>query len=152
VKYVDQLRRYHAALGREQVLVLIYDDFRSENEATVRRVLRFLGVDDTAELPLLDANPSVALRARLVDTLIRDARRGRGPLARTVRGAVKGLTPWRLRNDVLYPLRRRLVYSRPPAPDEAVMRELRARFQGEVVALSEYLDRDLVSLWGYDDT
>ena len=30
------------------------------------------------------------------------------------------------------------------------MLELRRRFKGEVVALSEYLDRDLVALWGYD--
>ena len=30
------------------------------------------------------------------------------------------------------------------------MLELRRRFAPEVVALSEYLDRDLVSLWGYD--
>ena len=30
------------------------------------------------------------------------------------------------------------------------MRELRRRFASEVVALSEYLGRDLVSLWGYD--
>jgi len=31
------------------------------------------------------------------------------------------------------------------------MRELRLRFRGEVEALSEHLDRDLVTLWGYDD-
>ncbi len=31
------------------------------------------------------------------------------------------------------------------------MRELRSRFKGEVVALSEHLGRDLVKLWGYDD-
>ena len=31
------------------------------------------------------------------------------------------------------------------------MAELRRRFKGEVEALSEYLDRDLVSLWGYED-
>ncbi len=31
------------------------------------------------------------------------------------------------------------------------MRELRTRFKPEVVALSEYLDRDLVALWGYDE-
>ena len=31
------------------------------------------------------------------------------------------------------------------------MSELRRRFKAEVVALSEYLDRDLVDLWGYDD-
>jgi hypothetical protein len=31
------------------------------------------------------------------------------------------------------------------------MLELRRRFEPEVRALSEYLDRDLVSLWGYEE-
>src|ERR1700730_6426615 len=44
IHYVEQLQRFHAAFGREQVLVLIYDDFRRDNEATVRGVLRFLEV------------------------------------------------------------------------------------------------------------
>ena len=39
----------------------------------------------------------------------------------------------------------------PPPPDEEFMLELRRRYKGEVLALSEYLDRDLVSLWGYDE-
>jgi hypothetical protein len=43
-----------------------------------------------------------------------------------------------------------LVYRAPPPPDEAFMDELRKRFEGEVAALGEYLDRDLVGLWGYD--
>jgi hypothetical protein len=30
------------------------------------------------------------------------------------------------------------------------MLELRRRFKDEVLALSEYLDRDLVRFWGYD--
>jgi hypothetical protein len=30
------------------------------------------------------------------------------------------------------------------------MRELRRRFKGEVEAISEYLGRDLITLWGYD--
>jgi hypothetical protein len=30
------------------------------------------------------------------------------------------------------------------------MLELRRRFKGEVEELSAYLDRDLISLWGYD--
>jgi hypothetical protein len=40
----------------------------------------------------------------------------------------------------------------PPAPvDEGLMLELRRRYKPEVVAVSEYLGRDLVSLWGYDE-
>ena len=33
VRYVEQLRRYHDVFAPEQVLVLIYDDFRADNEA-----------------------------------------------------------------------------------------------------------------------
>src|SRR5579871_465436 len=47
VRYAEQLRRYHEQFGRDRVLVLVYEDFQSDNEATVRRVQRFLGVDDT---------------------------------------------------------------------------------------------------------
>ena len=38
--------RFHDAFRRSSVLVLIYDDFRADNEATMRTVLRFLGVDE----------------------------------------------------------------------------------------------------------
>jgi hypothetical protein len=46
---------------------------------------------------------------------------------------------------------RRVVNADPPPPDERFMLELRRRFKPEVQALSDYLDRDLVSLWKYDE-
>ena len=46
---------------------------------------------------------------------------------------------------------RNIINAPAPPPDERLMAELRLRFLPEVVALSEYLDRDLVALWGYDD-
>jgi hypothetical protein len=45
VHYVEQLRRYDAHFPPEQKLVLIYEDFRRENDRTVGDVLRFLGAD-----------------------------------------------------------------------------------------------------------
>jgi hypothetical protein len=150
VRYVEQLQRFHAIFGREQVLVLIYDDFRADNDATVRRVLRFLEVDDSVSLEVLQANPTVAVRSVWLDTMLRAVRGGHGPVSRAVRGAVKGLTTGGLRRRVIYPMRRRVLYREPRAPDDAYMQELRRRFNGEVIALSRYLDRDLVSLWGYD--
>ena len=47
-------------------------------------------------------------------------------------------------------MRRQLVFGAPAVPDEDFARELRARFKPEVEAVSEYLERDLVELWGYD--
>ena len=47
VRYVEQLRRYHDVFPPEQVLVLIYDDFRADNDADcAHRCGGFLGVDE----------------------------------------------------------------------------------------------------------
>jgi hypothetical protein len=151
VHYVEQLRRYHAVFPSEQVLVLIYDDFRRDNEATVRRVLRFLEVDDAAPITVMDANPSVTVRSLPLESLVRSLQGGRGPVSGAAKAAIKALTPGRAGRDALWALRRRLSYGRPLPPDEDFMLELRRRFKGEVVSAGEYLGRDLVSLWGYDD-
>ena len=150
VRYVEQLRRFHAAFSPEQVLVLIYDDFRSENEATVRRVLRFLDVDDTAAIEAVEANPTVRPRSQLLNELVHAVGVGRGPISHAFKETIKAVTPSGPRRNALYALQRRLVFGEPRPPEEALMRELRLRFKDEVVALSDYLGRDLVKLWGYD--
>jgi hypothetical protein len=150
VQYVEQLRRYHAVFAREQTLVLIYDDFRRDNEATVRRVLRFLDVDDTVHIDPLEANPTVRARSQRLSELVHALSVGRGPASLAVKEGVKALTPRRLRRAVLEEAKRRVVFADPGPPDEELMLELRHRFKGEVEAVSDYLGRDLVRLWGYD--
>jgi hypothetical protein len=145
VRYVEQLERYRAVLAPEQILVLVYDDFRADNEGTVREVLRFLDVDSDVPIEVKEANPTVRLRSRHVDELIHATTVGRGPISK----GVKAVTSRRLRHTALR-MRRHVVYGEPRPPDERTMLELRRRFKGEVLALSEYLERDLISMWGYE--
>ena len=79
LRYVEQLRRYDAVFTPEQMLVLIYDDFRADNEGTVRRVLRFLGVDDARPIKVKDANPTVRLRSPQLDDAVKTVSAGRAP-------------------------------------------------------------------------
>jgi Sulfotransferase domain len=151
VRYVEQLRRYHARLPPEQILVLAYDDFRRDNAATVRKILNFLDVDADAPLELQEANPSVVVRSKQLEDLVRVAPVSRGPLSRGVKAGVKAFTSQRVRHSALRLVRRRLLYTQPPPADDRVTVELRRRFKDEVAAVSAYLDRDLVSLWGYGD-
>jgi Sulfotransferase family len=152
VRYVEQLERYRAVFGPEQMLVLTYDEFRADNGTTLRRLLRFLDVDDTIPVPAAETKPLKAVRVqplRRVADLARMARydpAAAGTFGRTVHR----LTPAPLRSEAFRARWRSLVFKPPDPPDEAFMRELRARFKPEVVALSEYLDRDLVARWGYD--
>jgi len=150
VRYVEQLERYRALFGAEQMLVLIYDDFRTDNAGTIGRVLRFLGVEDGHEVRSVEANPTVGVRSVRLDEFRRSLRAGRNPALRAVRDVGKAITTERLRKSLYYPLMRRPVYTPEPPVDERFMLELRHRFKGEVQALSDYLGRDLVELWGYD--
>jgi hypothetical protein len=150
VRYVEQLARYHAVFPSEQVLALIYDDFLEDNEATVRRVLRFVDVDDERPIEMLRANPTVRLRSPKLNELVRSLYLGRGPLAGGMKAAAKTLSSRRMRHQALRLTRRRVIYGQPRPADESLMMELRHTYKEEVTALSEYLGRDLASLWGYD--
>src|SRR5271167_632994 len=75
VRYVEQLRRYRALFPPEQVLVLIYEDFRRDNEATVRSVQRFLGVGETYPVNTIDTMRLNAVRSVPLHQLVGMGRR-----------------------------------------------------------------------------
>jgi hypothetical protein len=164
VRYVEQLQRFEGEFGRERMLVLIYDDFVRDNNATAREVFRFLGVDDTLAftLDIADGDQTYNLRqGRRGRKAVRLQRLHRTALALQlarrkperaghVSRAMNTLTPRWLHSDKIENLARSAIFSVPSPPDEQLMLELRRQFQPEVQALSEYLGRDLVGLWCYD--
>jgi Sulfotransferase family len=151
VCYVEQLKRFGANFPSEQILVLIYEDFHRDNEAAVRKVLQFLEVEDQAPIDVVSVNVTTrTVRSQRARYMLKSLKKGRGPLARSAKATIKALTTQRVRSRTALRIQRRLVRADAPPPDESIMGELRERFKPEVLALSEYLDRDLVSLWSYD--
>ncbi len=150
VRYAEQLRRYHEAFGRDRVLVLVYEDFRADNEAAVRRVQRFLGVDDTVPVVPSRANPTVQMRSQRLHRLMHAVSVGNGRGSLAVKGALKSVMPAEMRRGLVRTVNARLLHQAPAEADEALMAELRSRFKPEVVAVSEYLETDFVARWGYE--
>ena len=152
VRYVEQLRRYEDVFAPEQILVLIYEDFRSDNEAVLRQILRFLDVEEVVaieseETYRLQAVRSVfLLRTGLALSSARRKAAAGGPVLRALNSAI----PTPTRNRTFRRLWRQAIYAEQPPPDEELMLQLRRRFRPEVEALSEHLGRDLIALWGYD--
>jgi hypothetical protein len=151
VRYAEQLRRYRELFPPQQILVLIYDDFRDNNEATMRTVQRFLGVDDTYPIEPTEANPTVRIRSTHLNNLFRAISTRAGPVSEATKAGSKTLTPQQFLHKALYVTQRKLIYAKPEPPANELMTELRRRYKQEVVALGEYLDRDLVTLWGYGE-
>jgi Sulfotransferase family len=151
VRYAAQLRRFYNHFPPEQILVLVYEDFRRDNQATLETVLRFLGVDSERPpaVPESNATRRQVRRPGLYSALHRLSM-GEGATAHTLRGAIKAVTPRGLRRRGLESARHRLAMGEPEAPDPVLAAELRRRFKPEVVAVGELLERDLVAKWGYE--
>ena len=148
VRYVEQLRRFDDAFPREQMLVLIYDDFRRDNDGHVRDGAalsrgRGRGPDE----PIETHAPGRAVRfprctgSRARERGVRGATPAtRDPLTRAVARSPRslGARPFARRGGGWSTSRRGR-----PTP------QLRGRaspsFKPEVVALSDYLGRDLVT-------
>jgi Sulfotransferase domain len=47
VLYLEHIKRYLGLFPKDQLMILIYDDLRMEPEVYIRRIYRFLGVDDS---------------------------------------------------------------------------------------------------------
>ena len=147
-RYVGQLRRFRDHFPEDQMLVLIYDDFRADNAAVMARILDFLGVDSSRELRASRANPTVEVRSPRLDQLVHSISVGRGPVSSVAKRGIVAVTPQRLRRRSLGAVEGSIIRQAPTPPDEELLEELRERYRPEVETLSEYLDRDLLSLWG----
>ena len=151
IRYAEQLRWFHGCFPPEQVLVLAYEDYRRDNEAVVRQVLRFLQVDDTVPVQQVDTQPLKDVRFQPLHHLtasMQEARRNPSAVGPAVR-ALDALVPASAR-ERFGAQWRSFIYRARVAPDASFVAALRRRFEPEVQAVSEYLGRDLIGLWGYD--
>jgi hypothetical protein len=141
-RYTEQLERYFAAVGRDRVRVIVFDDFVADTAAVYRDTLRFLGVDDGYRPPAFSAvNANRRIRSE----------RWRHFLARPperLRILIHHLVPARLRRAAYERAKELNVVPTPREPLSAETADrLAAAFGPEVAHLSALLHRDLTSLW-----
>jgi hypothetical protein len=150
MNYMAQLQRYQDNFPDAQRLVVIYDDFRADNKATLRKIFRFLHVDDTVSFSTAEVNRSTRVRAKRIMKLMDAASEGRGTGFATFKTAAETITTQRVRRAAQDVVRRHVVYGKPHPPEHDLVVELRRRYKPEVEALTAYLGHDLTQLWGYN--
>ena len=145
-RFAEQVPRYFDRFGRENVLVIIFDDFRADTPVTFRAVVDFLEVDSNYNITFDVRNPNKEVRLEWLQKLIV----GSGfslmllkdrltylatthalvPYAyrtRAVQGVIAVYTKYERRSPLTTELRQRLA----------------SELESEIDALSALLDRDL---------
>ena len=136
-RYTHQIQRYLDVFDRENVHIIVFDDFVSDLTEVYRETLRFLRVDPDFRPEFRKINPGRRVRSRTVYNLVEDR-------PQFVRSIVKVIMPYQLRDRILKGLLR-LNSSHAPRPPmrPELRRQLQEEFLPEVEQLSKLLGRDL---------
>lgn len=138
--YTSQLERYYTAFGRDNVHVIIYDEFASDTPKSYRNVLDFLGVDN-AYIPssFEVVNPNKSIRVPWLRTALyvyRDSP--------SIRRPVQLLMPPVVRHPLRDLVRHAYTNHTPRSQiSPELRRHLQQHFLPEVERLSALLGRDL---------
>jgi Sulfotransferase family len=144
VQYSQQVKRYCDRFKPEQIKVIIFEEFQSDNERIFREVLEFLGVSAnfTPEYAAVNVNKEVKFKA--VNNLINN------PVAKSIS---KNLLSQEFNDFVRDNIVEKLLWHQAPKAKmpEEIKLQLMTQYQPEVAKISELLQLDLLGKWGYGD-
>jgi hypothetical protein len=146
IRLGGQLARLLETVPREQVHVVLFDDFVANTQAEYRRVLSFLGIHDGIHREFPVVNPARGVRS---GALAAFTEKTPPVLARAVLGVKRALGWGDL--GVLDRLRRANATDANDTPLPFQLTErLKIEHTDDVAVLSEIVGRDLVQLWWRD--
>jgi len=147
-KYSEQVRRYINVFGRENIHIIIFDDFKSDSLSSYASTLNFLGLstDISHELPddNITRNASKHYKSEFMKKMI-----SKPPKSLSIIG--KMIMPnKRIRQNIWQKIKIMNIEWQPrPKLDPELYLKLQKYYQSEVEDLSQLLDRDLITLWKY---
>ena len=148
-KVSEQIGRFVDTFGKDQVKVIVFDDFKSDTEREVRGVMEFLGLN-TAHMPnLVNHNANTAMRSKALARVIQDPNH-------PVTSMAKKLLPKTIWKQGKVLLKKINTDHSPRAALSAELKmELRREARIHVEELQSYLHEtglnavDLMTLWDY---
>jgi Sulfotransferase family len=149
--YSEQVKRYLDIFGREQVKVIIFEEFVKDIKDTVRDVLRFLSIDDSTKLPeniLKTYNSYLGSRFRYLPFIISSVATLKNRI-RTRNNADKNMTRFRQIKSISVSrtemLKRKILFSKSSKPriQEEARVFLNQIYCSDVMELQQILGRTL---------
>jgi hypothetical protein len=139
-RYADQVRRYLDEFGRDQVLILFFEDFTADPAGAYRQVCQFLDIDASFAPQFERVNANTVVRSRLLRNALRF--KPRLPGSRDP-GALR--RHWRRLRRRLLEANERTVAREPL--DSSLRASLADELRPDVEKLGGLIDRDLVAYW-----
>ncbi|MCA9915362.1 MAG: sulfotransferase domain-containing protein [Anaerolineae bacterium] len=145
--YAAQIQHYLEYFSREQMHIILFDDFKRDTAGAYRDTLRFLGVDETFQPNFEKVNANKIPRMSAINRLTNQP----PTWYATTRNILRRTIPQSVRdqfNATLHSINTREV-NRPPMQPQT-KRQLQDDFREDIDALGDLLGRDLSHWYNQD--
>jgi len=145
VQYSEQLKRVYRHFDREQVLVLIYEDFKQDNAGVYRTILEFIGADPSFSPRFGSYNRGGdRVKSRSMKEFLHEE-----GVFKWLKPATRAVIPPSVRKSLAAWFYRRFVFTTADPLSDHEKDRLKNKFRSEVEALEELMGQDLVAKWDY---
>lgn len=142
VKYAEQLRRFQNYFDKDQIKIILFDDFKANTPDVFRNILSFLGVNPDFRPSFEIVNPNKQIRWPLLKKNTLDSPYFR----KTLRLFFSDDSYAGMKNFY----KTKIVSYKPrPALNETLRTKLMKKIKPEIEDFSNALDMDWVTRWGY---
>lgn len=142
IKYHEQVKRYYDVFPEDQILVLIAEEFRHDNQKYYQEVLRFLGVDSDFMPNFGTVHESKVPRLPLLNQLVHTL---------WFKKALYITLRPRLYTKIHKKINKLLLKKQHRSKMDGELRaELEKKAKPEIEKISKFLDKDLASIWSYE--
>jgi len=141
VKYLEQIRRYFDLFDKDKIKILIFEEFKLNNEETYKDVLKFLGVKDF-EPEFKEVHFSKKPRSSFFNNVLRN------PFLTKPFKVVLPMNFYVKIRDFFHNILMKKELNIPI--DKELEKQLKFSYKKDILKLSKYLKEDLIKIWGYD--
>lgn len=143
VQYYQQVKRYYDRFNASQIKVIIFEEFKSENERIYQEILEFLGVDSsfTPQYDAVNVNKEVKFQA--INNLVNN------PLIKNI---TKNLLSQEFNEFVRDNIVEKFLWHQAPKATmpEEIRTKLMQQYQPQVEQIADLIGVDLMTKWEYD--
>lgn len=145
--YLNQIERFTKLFPKNQIKIIIFEDFKSDNLSYLKEIIKFLGVQENFVPKVMEVNKNKTVRLRFLYYFIQSPE-----LKIFLRKRIKTATYFSIKkliDKIFFRIERR-----QDIPSE-LLSNLRREFKPKIKELNEFLhkeqftDIDILQLWGY---
>ncbi|MHC4757050.1 MAG: sulfotransferase family protein [Planctomycetota bacterium] len=141
IKYYEQLKRFYDIFPKENIKIIIFDDFQADNEVVYKQILSFLQLDTDFDADFSKVNVRKNPRFRKLNQII---------LHPGIVKPLKVIIPSSVRAKMTRMVHKLFYNQKQPQPlGEDFKKQLMLKFKPEVAKISDFLDIDLIKRWDY---